>query len=106
MGWISLKQRAAHTPPDLGWTMLAAHQGHGYAGEAAREVARFARRDLGLADLTALVRRDLRRSCRLAERAGFVWDGEEVLVLDSAGRGSSSSSSQGSEVLVYRFPCS
>ena len=39
IGFINVSCRHKEFPPDIGWVILPAHQGKGYAGEAAKRVA-------------------------------------------------------------------
>ncbi len=67
-------------PPDwpgleVGWTLGREHWGRGYASEAARAAVAWARRELGVAHLIALIHPDNARSIRVAERLGFALEG-------------------------------
>ena len=46
VGLISLASRHPEIPPDIGWAVLPAHHGRGYATEAAREVLRYVSQEL------------------------------------------------------------
>ncbi|MCG5214655.1 GNAT family N-acetyltransferase [Streptosporangium sp. KLBMP 9127] len=63
---------------EIGWRMAAAYWGQGYASEAAAEVFRNARDDLGLTHLICMVQEDNTASWRIAERLGFRLDRTET----------------------------
>ncbi len=71
LGMCGLFQRDVLDAPDLGYALLAEHQGRGYAREACRAVIADAGRRLGLARLFALITPGNPRSIRLAEGLGF-----------------------------------
>lgn len=56
---------------ELGWVFDPAHQGHGYATEAVRELLRLCFTDLGLRRVTALCFAGNEPSWRLMERVGM-----------------------------------
>ncbi|KAK1251609.1 hypothetical protein MKX07_007088 [Trichoderma sp. CBMAI-0711] len=58
--------------PDQSWILLPEHRGRGYATEAAGEVLRYFRDDLGVRDLMAVVHPDSPKSPRVAGRLGYV----------------------------------
>lgn len=65
----------AHYPePELGWTVMAAFEGRGYAFEAARAARGWAHGSLGLATLVSYIDPRNARSIRLAERLGAMPD--------------------------------
>ena len=76
MGAVSLMQRAASTPPDMGWCLLEEFHGKGYASEAAKEVLRFAQEDLGIKELIAWPGSSNFQSQRVVQKLGFVEGGE------------------------------
>ena len=76
MGGVSLMQRAVSTPPDLGWVLLEEYHGKGYASEAATELWRFAREDLGIEEVVAWPGVSNQQSQRVAEKVGLVKGGE------------------------------
>lgn len=56
--------------PELGWALVRAAWGHGYATEAARAVRDWARRDRSVGRLISLIAPDNLASQRVAERLG------------------------------------
>ncbi|KAL7820801.1 hypothetical protein V8C26DRAFT_393368 [Trichoderma gracile] len=58
--------------PDQSWILLPEHRGKGYATEAAAEVLRYFREDLGVRDMMAIVHPDSPKSPRVAGRLGYV----------------------------------
>ena len=56
--------------PEIGWSLYAAGEGHGYAQEAAIATRRFAYDTLGWQRIVSLIMPDNTRSVRLAERLG------------------------------------
>lgn len=75
MGAVSLAQRGASTPPDMGWCMLEQFMGQGYAAEAGRELLRLAREELDVKEIITWPGAKNRRSIRVAEKIGFVEGG-------------------------------
>lgn len=71
LGMCGLFQRDVLDAPDLGYALLAEHQGCGYAREACAAVIADARGRLGVARLFAVITPDNARSIRLAEGLGF-----------------------------------
>lgn len=65
--------------PDLGYGLLEAHRGKGYAKEAAEAVLKFARNKLGLKTICAITHPDNVRSAHLLTKIGFVQDGQREL---------------------------
>ena len=55
---------------ELGWTFAREHWGRGYATEAASEVRRWAREELGIERLVSLIDPENLRSIRVAEKLG------------------------------------
>jgi RimJ/RimL family protein N-acetyltransferase len=82
-GWRHSTQSEAgdHAQPELGWTFIRRHWGHGYATEAALAVRAWARRELGIGRLISLISADNARSQRVAERLGAV-PGDTVSLAD------------------------
>ncbi len=76
-GLCGLVRRDTLPEPDLGFALLPAYWGQGYAREAAALVLDHARDDIGLERVAAIVKPDNAASIRLLERLGFVRDGEE-----------------------------
>jgi RimJ/RimL family protein N-acetyltransferase len=68
-------------PPDwpaleVGWTVARPRWGEGFAGEAARAAARWARSELGADHLISLIAPTNSRSQRVAEKLGMTHEGE------------------------------
>ncbi len=61
---------------EVGWRLDAAHWGHGYAPEAARECLRYAFEDVGLDDVVSFTIPANQRSRRVMEKIGLVHVGE------------------------------
>ncbi|MFI7428688.1 GNAT family N-acetyltransferase [Micromonospora sp. NPDC049836] len=79
IGEILLKWASAeHRQGELGFAFGRAHQGKGYAGEAAAEMLRLGFEDLGLHRITAVCVDDNDSSVRLLRRLGFVQEGRLV----------------------------
>lgn len=76
LGQIAPNKPPVFPEPELGWILFPAHQGRGFAAEAARWARRFAFEGLGLPTLVSYVRRSNDRSIRLAERLGARVDHE------------------------------
>ena len=91
IGNVSLVQRTAETPPDIGWGISELWMGKGYATEAARELLRLARQDLGMTWLMATMRVSNQPSVRVAEKIGLV-------------RGPRVKSDEGQQEWVYHLP--
>lgn len=85
IGLCGLLQRDALTDPDIGFAYLPAYRGQGFAAEAAKATLAFARDDLGLARVLAIVHPDNPDSIRLLERLGMTSTGNIVLHAGSAG---------------------
>jgi ribosomal-protein-alanine N-acetyltransferase len=75
IGLCGLLKRDFLPCPDLGFALLPEYVGQRYASEAAREVMRHARSELGLGRLYAIVKQSNRRSVGLLERLGFRHEG-------------------------------
>jgi RimJ/RimL family protein N-acetyltransferase len=71
-GWTaSTWERAGgHAQPELGWALIRAHWGHGYATEAAAAIRDWARECRSIDRLVSLISADNARSRRVAERLG------------------------------------
>ena len=52
-GSVTLCQRGKTAIPDLGWAMLEDYMGSGYATEAAKELLRFVRDEIGIKEIVA-----------------------------------------------------
>lgn len=72
MGAVSLMQRASSMPPDVGYCLLEEYHERGYASEAARELLRCAREELGIREIMTSAAVANRQSWRVAEKIGFV----------------------------------
>lgn len=71
IGICGLFRRENLPDPDIGFSLLPGYRGKGYAGEAAIEMVRHAREDLGIKTLTALVSPTNRPSIGLIEKLGL-----------------------------------
>ena len=71
MGAVSLMQRAASTPPDIGWCLLEEFHGKGYASEAAMGLLRFSRETLKIKELITWPGASNLQSQRVAQKLGF-----------------------------------
>jgi RimJ/RimL family protein N-acetyltransferase len=63
-------QAGSHAQPELGWALIRAHWGNGYATEAATAIRDWARESRSLSELVSLISPDNVRSQRVAERLG------------------------------------
>jgi RimJ/RimL family protein N-acetyltransferase len=79
LGMCGLFKRPALPEPDLGYALLAEHEGRGYALEAARACVAHARDVLGWPVLMAITAVDNPRSTGLLAKLGFVEQGQEQL---------------------------
>ncbi|KRG44519.1 acetyltransferase [Stenotrophomonas pictorum JCM 9942] len=79
LGNAGLVRRDGLPCADLGYALLGAYTGQGYALEAARAVLDYARNTLGLGELRAVVSPDNTRSVALLEKLGFRGDGTVLL---------------------------
>jgi RimJ/RimL family protein N-acetyltransferase len=72
-GWaqVEVADRAVDTEAEIGWAVDPAHQGHGYATEAAAELVRTCFADLGVRRITATAFADNGPSLRVMERLGM-----------------------------------
>jgi RimJ/RimL family protein N-acetyltransferase len=71
-----------HAQPELGWALIRAHWGRGYATEAAAAIRDWAYEFRALDRLVSLISPDNIRSQRVAERLGAI-AGEAVTPADS-----------------------
>jgi RimJ/RimL family protein N-acetyltransferase len=73
-GWTpSTRAKAgSHAQPELGWALIRAHWGHGYATEAAAAIRDWARESRSIDRLVSLISSDNVRSQRVAERLGAI----------------------------------
>ena len=79
VGMCGLFKRPALPEPDLGYALLAEHEGCGYALEAARACVSHAREVLGWPTLMAITAIDNPPSVALLGKLGFVEQGQELL---------------------------
>ena len=79
VGMCGLFKRAALPEPDLGYALLAEHEGRGYALEAARGCVAHAKAALGWTTLMAITAVDNPASVALLGKLGFVEQGQERL---------------------------
>src|SRR5581483_10123248 len=68
----SFAEAGRFAQPELGWALVRAEWGNGYATEAARAVRAWARRDRNVGRLVSLIAADNLASQRVAERLGAV----------------------------------
>ncbi len=93
-GWTpsTWANAGSHAQPELGWALIRAHWGHGYATEAAAAIRDWAY-ELGAIDrLVSLISPDNIRSQRVAQRLGAI-AAEAVTPADS-----------GRQTVVWRHP--
>ena len=72
----------SHAQPELGWALLRAHWGHGYATEGVAAIREWAHEFRSIEQLVSLISPDNVRSQRVAERLGAV-PTETVIPVDS-----------------------
>jgi RimJ/RimL family protein N-acetyltransferase len=83
LGVAGLVSRPTLPAPDLGYALLQAYQGNGYASEAARAVLAHAQDTLALPRLCAIVAPGNTRSIRLLELLGFAAQGRTRVTADA-----------------------
>lgn len=66
------EKAGSHAQPELGWALMRAHWGYGYATEAAAAIRDWARQRRKIDPLVSLISPDNLRSKRVAERLGAV----------------------------------
>jgi RimJ/RimL family protein N-acetyltransferase len=73
-GWTpsTWANAGSHAQPELGWALMRAHWGHGYATEAAAAIRDWAQQHRKIDRLVSLISPDNVRSQRVAERLGAV----------------------------------
>jgi RimJ/RimL family protein N-acetyltransferase len=71
IGICGLYKRPNLEHPDLGFALMQAHFGQGYARESAEGVIHHARSDLGIQQIAAIVSPGNTRSIRLLSKLGF-----------------------------------
>ena len=83
-GWTpsTWANAGSHAQPELGWALIRAHWGHGYATEAAAAIREWAHGCRSINRLVSLISPDNVRSQRVAERLGAV-PTEAIIPLDS-----------------------
>jgi RimJ/RimL family protein N-acetyltransferase len=93
-GWTPSTWSAAgrYAQPELGWALIRAHWGQGYATEAAAAIRDWAHGSRSLDRLVSLITPDNARSQRVARRLGAV-PAETVTPVDS-----------GRTAVVWRYP--
>jgi RimJ/RimL family protein N-acetyltransferase len=93
-GWTASSWASAghHAQPELGWALMRAQWGHGYATEAAAAIRDWARESRSIDRLVSLISPANVRSQRVAERLGAI-PAETVTPVDS-----------GRTAVVWRHP--
>jgi len=93
-GWTpsTWAQAGSHAQPELGWALMRAYWGHGYATEAAAAVRDWAHECRPIHRLVSLISSDNVESQRVAERLGAT-PAETVTQMDSM-----------REAVVWRYP--
>jgi RimJ/RimL family protein N-acetyltransferase len=93
-GWTpsTWAEARSHAQPELGWSLIRAHWGHGYATEAAAAIRSWAYEFRAIDRLVSLISPDNMRSQRVAERLGAT-PGEAVTPADS-----------GRQTVVWKHP--
>ena len=83
-GWTpsTWAKAGRHAQPELGWALIRAHWGHGYATEAAAAIRDWAHECRSIDRLVSLISPDNVRSQRVAERLGAI-PAETVTPVDS-----------------------
>ena len=83
-GWTpsTWADAGSHAQPELGWALIRARWGHGYATEAAAAIRSWAYEFRAIDRLVSLISPDNMRSQRVAERLGAI-PGEAVTPADS-----------------------
>jgi RimJ/RimL family protein N-acetyltransferase len=83
-GWTpsTWANAGSHAQPELGWALMRAHWGHGYATEAAAAIREWAHESRSIEQLVSLISSDNVRSQRVAERLGAI-PTETVIPVDS-----------------------
>ena len=73
-GWTpsTWADAGTHAQPELGWALMRAHWGYGYATEAAAAIRHWARESPSIDVLVSLISSDNVRSQRVAERLGAI----------------------------------
>lgn len=79
VGMCGLFKRPALPEPDLGYALLAEHEGRGYALEAARACVAHARERFGWPELMAITAPDNAASVALLGKLGFVEQAQQQI---------------------------
>ncbi|HEY0332831.1 MAG TPA: GNAT family N-acetyltransferase [Stenotrophomonas sp.] len=82
IGTAGLIQRVDLDLPDIGYALLGAYRGKGYAEEAARAVMEHARGALGLRGLCGIVSAQNAASVRLLEKLGLQREGQYTIAAE------------------------
>jgi RimJ/RimL family protein N-acetyltransferase len=85
IGGVSIAQRGVSVPPGIGWCVLEAYMGKGYATEGAKEFPRYLREDFGLQEFMTWPGATNRESRRVAEKLGFI-EGGTVRLKEEQGK--------------------
>jgi RimJ/RimL family protein N-acetyltransferase len=85
-GWTpsTWTEAGSHAQPELGWALIRAHWGHGYATEAAAAIRDWGHEARSIERLVSLITPDNLRSQRVAERLGAL--PTETVTPDDSGR--------------------
>jgi Acetyltransferase (GNAT) domain len=75
LGLVTLAQRSASLPPDMGWGLWAEYANNGFATEAGREALRYWRDECGIREMIAWPKETNTPSVRTAAKLGFVENG-------------------------------
>jgi RimJ/RimL family protein N-acetyltransferase/quinol monooxygenase YgiN len=86
VGFVGAFLREGACELELGWNVLSAFRGRGYASEAGAEVARWAFEVRGEERIIALIRPDNAASRKVAERIGFRYERDTELWGRSLGK--------------------
>ena len=74
IGMCSILKRSWLADPDLGYAFMPEYRGCGYAAEAGRAVLAYARGELGLKRLVAIINHDNHASIKLIGMLGFTFE--------------------------------
>lgn len=80
IGNVNMAFRPEMSCPDLGYAILPAYHGQGYATEAARESLRFWHEEVGVKDIFAGTAKENVKSQNVVKRLGFVEGGWSKIV--------------------------
>lgn len=76
IGRAGISWRAGYDVPELGFVIGVPWQGKGFAYEVCEAILRYAKEELAIKQVQALVQKGNEKSLRLCEKLGFVQDGE------------------------------